>query len=98
MSGSDNWANRRAGRPRFASPTARRDPRAELSQLAGELGPDEVRVLVFVARRLAEGQRCYGRLDVERDARDFERERAEELADALVYGARAELKRQVTRP
>jgi hypothetical protein len=43
------------------------------------------------ARRLLVGQRAYGRLRLEEDSRDWQRERAEEIADALVYGASAEV-------
>jgi hypothetical protein len=63
----------------------------ELAAIATELGDDEVRVLLVLARRLAAGQRTYGRLDVAHDQRDWRRERAEELADVLVYTAIAEV-------
>jgi hypothetical protein len=63
----------------------------ELQSLARELGRDERRVLVTLARRLLEGQRRYGLLDVRADTRDWRRERGEELADALVYGAIGEV-------
>ena len=66
-------------------------PTAELDAIARELGPDEIKVLTVLARRLLAGQRHYGRLDVRTDGRDWRRERAEELADALVYGAIAEV-------
>ena len=65
--------------------------RASIDAIARELGPDEVKVLTALARRLLAGQRHYGRLDVRADGRDWRRERAEELADALVYGAIAEV-------
>jgi hypothetical protein len=55
------------------------------------LGRDERRVLLVLAKRLHAGQEAYGRLDVASDRRDWRRERAEELADALVYGAIAEV-------
>jgi aryl-alcohol dehydrogenase-like predicted oxidoreductase len=64
---------------------------AQLSATIAELGTDERRVLLALARRLLAGQRTYGRLDVARDGRDWRRERADELADALVYGAIAEV-------
>jgi hypothetical protein len=64
---------------------------AELLEALAELGPDERMVLLALARRLLAGQAAYGRLDVARDARDWRKERAEELADALVYGAIAEV-------
>ncbi len=58
----------------------------EIVAVVRELGPDERRVLLVLARRLLAGQCAYGRLDVARDGRDWRRERADELADALVYG------------
>lgn len=68
--------------------------RATLASLGpvGELGEDERRVIALLARRLLDGQRQYGLLDLARDARDFRRERGEEIADLLVYTAFAELK------
>ncbi len=78
-----------AGARACASPS--REPTAELDAIARELGPDEVKVLTALARRLLAGQRHYGRLDIRADGRDWRRERAEELADALVYGAIAEV-------
>lgn len=63
----------------------------ELVVLVDELGDVERRVLVVLARRLLAGQRTYGRLDVAADPRDWRRERGEELADVLVYGAIAEM-------
>ena len=44
-----------------------------------------------LARRLLAGQRTYGCLDLASDRRDWRKERADELADALVYGAIGEL-------
>ncbi|MGO8998274.1 MAG: hypothetical protein ACLQVI_33560 [Polyangiaceae bacterium] len=44
-----------------------------------------------LARRLLAGQRTCGRLQLEEDRRDWRRERGEELADALVCGAFAEV-------
>lgn len=78
-----------AGARACASPS--REPTAELSAIVAELGADEVKVLTVLARRLLAGQRHYGRLDCRADGRDWRRERAEELADALVYGAIAEV-------
>lgn len=63
-----------------------------LAGVVAELGQDERRVLLLLAHRLLEGQRCYGRLDLANDPRDWRRERAQELADVLVYGAFEELK------
>ena len=64
---------------------------AELLAVLAECGREERRVLLVLARRLLAGQHAYGRLDLAHDARDFRRERAEELADALCYGAFAEV-------
>jgi hypothetical protein len=66
-------------------------PSADLAEIAAQLEPDAVRVLAFIARRLLAGQRAYGRLDIATDRRDWRKERAEELADAFVYGAIAEI-------
>ena len=66
-----------------------------LATIVDLLGPDERRVLAWIARRLLAGQASYGRLDLANDRRDFERERAEELADALVYSAMAEVQRAI---
>ena len=60
---------------------------ARLAAIVSELGADEVRVLEALAARLLEGQRAYGRLDLRHDARDWRKERGQELADALIYGA-----------
>jgi hypothetical protein len=58
-----------------------------------ELGTDEIRTLAYLARRLLQGQRAYGKLDLATDPRDWKRERADELADLLVYTAFEALKR-----
>ncbi|HEY5145368.1 MAG TPA: hypothetical protein VII82_01310 [Polyangiaceae bacterium] len=64
---------------------------AALLDVLAELGPDERRVLLALARRLLAGQTAYGRLDLASDGRHWRKERAEELADALVYGAIGEV-------
>lgn len=64
---------------------------ADLLDVVAELGVHERRVLLALARRLLAGQSAYGRLDLARDGRDWRKERAEELADALVYGAISEV-------
>jgi len=69
-----------------------------LLDVVSQLGTDEKRVLLALARRLLAGQREYGKLDVAHDGRDWKRERAEELADALVYGAIAEVASTVAAP
>jgi hypothetical protein len=59
---------------------------SKLNQLIAEAGPDERRVLLFVADRLVNlGQKCYGKLDLSTDPRDGHAELNEELGDALVY-------------
>jgi hypothetical protein len=63
----------------------------ELEAILAELGTDEHRVMLVLARRLLAGQRAYGRLDVATDGRDWRREMADELADALVYLAIGEV-------
>jgi hypothetical protein len=68
----------------------------QLDAVVRELGDDELRTLVHLARRLLEGQRCYGRLDLVHDARDFRKERSEEIADLLVYSAFIELQKATT--
>lgn len=70
-------------------------PADDLSTAIAGLGREEVAVLVYIARRLADGQRTYGALDLARDGRDFVAERAAELADAVVYTAMAELRRAI---
>jgi hypothetical protein len=73
-------------------------PVEELGALCAELGDDEVRVLVLVGRRLLMGQRIYGRLDANRDARDWRAEAAEELLDGCVYLAAEVLRREKGEP
>jgi hypothetical protein len=70
---------------------------AALDVLVADLGDQEIAVLVALSRRLLAGQRAYGCLRLEEDRRDWRRERAEELADALVYGAFAEVAATLTR-
>jgi hypothetical protein len=62
-------------------------PRDELVAIVEVLGDDEVRVLARIAARLLRGAQIYGRLDIERDHRDFAREAREEVEDFLVYAA-----------
>ncbi len=71
--------------------SAANDPQVALA-LDVELGADERRVLAYLRDRLLEGQRRYGALDLARDPRDWKRERAEECADLLIYGAFAAVK------
>ncbi|MFI5301596.1 MAG: hypothetical protein ACHREM_26200 [Polyangiales bacterium] len=68
-------------------------PHEELATVAGDLGEDEVRVLVYLGRRLRAGADVYGALDLATDVRDFDREAAAEYADAAIYGAMRECRR-----
>lgn len=58
---------------------------ADLESTWAQLGDDERRVLLAIARRLAHGARQYGKLDVATDARDWTREAHEEFLDGCVY-------------
>ena len=62
----------------------------DLDVACAELGDDELRVVAYLAARLLAGQRAYGQLDLAHDPRDWRRERADEIADLLVYTAFAE--------
>jgi len=62
-----------------------KNPQMELARLSGDLGPDEIRILVRVARRLWVGKERYGPMKVSGDRRDFQKEASEELLDWLVY-------------
>lgn len=73
---------------------AERDHLAAASAL---LGPDELRVLVEVARRLELGRHAYGALAIDADPRDFAREAFEEAADLAVYSAVGLLKASAAR-
>lgn len=57
------------------------------------LSPDEQAILSYLELRLQEGKETYGSLDLSSDQRDWDKERDEELADAIVYVACAALKR-----
>lgn len=72
-------------------------PMQKLHAVIAELGDDEAKVLAYLADRLTEGQRRYGALDLANDPRDWRKERSEEIADLLVYGAFEELKKAVGR-
>ena len=56
-----------------------------LAEVLASLGPDERKVLLAVARRLAVGRKCYGPLDIHNDPRAWQKEAGEELLDAVVY-------------
>jgi hypothetical protein len=59
----------------------------ELLDVLAELGEQERAVLLVLARRLLAGQRCYGRLDLAKDPRDWRKEATEEAADLAIYMA-----------
>jgi len=65
-----------------------------LALVAGELGPDEVRTLVALARRLLLGQQSYGALDVRTDPRKWQGEARDEALDLAVYLAVDLIKRE----
>ena len=73
---------------------SREDSEAALDEACAKLGDDEIRTLVYIAERLLEGQWTYGRLDLASDGRDWKKERAQELADLLVYTAFEALKQE----
>jgi hypothetical protein len=59
----------------------------DLTDVAGQLWPDELRLFILVATRIHDGQARYGRLDVRRDRRNFARESLEEVIDGFYLGA-----------
>jgi hypothetical protein len=63
-----------------------------------QLEPDAQRTLNYLARRLLDGQKAYGKLDLASDPRDWKKERGEEIADLLVYTAFESLKQTLQRP
>ena len=70
--------------------------RDELGWLIEELADEEREVLLFIARRLRQGQDDYGKLDLAHDKRDLQREQAEEIADFLIYEGMRFVKRAVS--
>lgn len=54
------------------------------SMLVG-IGPDELRVIELIVRRMRHGREHYGPLDVHTDRKDWMREASEELLDAVAY-------------
>lgn len=61
----------------------------DLCETARDLGDDELRVLVLIAKRLQMGAKQYGILNVACDPRDWAKEAGEEFLDATVYLAAA---------
>jgi hypothetical protein len=80
--------------------TARSDLELEFVSFAPQLSDDELRVLLVQARRMTRiGRGKYGPLDLTREKRDWNAEKAAEQADRLFYDscsevARAERKRE----
>jgi hypothetical protein len=64
---------------------SRAAPLQHLTEVAGQLGHDELRVFILLATRMRDGQARYGHLDVRRDRRNFTRETLEEVVDGLFY-------------
>ena len=67
--------------------TARDEILAVVVDHLGECSIDELRVMCAVAKRLETGRARYGLLDLAADPRDWQRELAEELLDAVIYAA-----------
>jgi hypothetical protein len=63
----------------------------DLFDVVCSLGRTEQRVLLYIARRMSKGQAVYGELNLISDRRDWNKERAEELADAVIYQAIADV-------
>jgi len=85
---------------RLLSPTeqVRWDAEARLQEVVAELGSEEIEVLCRLAGRLLLGQKTYGRLTLGAgDPRDFEEERADEIADVILYSGFLELQRVLRR-
>jgi hypothetical protein len=56
-----------------------------LTDVAAQLGHEELKVVLLLATRMRDGQARYGHLDVRRDRRNFTRETLEEVVDGLFY-------------
>lgn len=57
----------------------------DLTDVATQLGHDELRVFLLLATRIRDGQARYGHLNLSRDRRNFKREILEEMVDGLFY-------------
>ncbi len=75
-----------------------REPYCALLRAVRELGEDELRILVVLAERLRLGRERYGEWIATTDSRDYYRERSEELLDAAIYGAMAQVSRTIPAP
>lgn len=69
------------------------ETRRLLAHLIDSLEPDAREALLCIAVRLKKGQDYYGNIDLSKDTRNFDKEREEELQDALVYSAFASIRR-----
>lgn len=72
--------------------TQRRGLIADLTRRLALAGHDELRVIDALLVRLELGRERYGLLDLERDRRDWFKERREELLDAMVYDVAEQLR------
>lgn len=70
------------------------EPTRQIPIAFPDLGADELRVVQAIAARLTMGARQYGALAIASDARDWRKEAAEELLDAVVYLAAEVLRRR----
>jgi len=59
----------------------------DTANMATALAGDEIDVVNYIKKRLVDGKRTYGQLDIGTDRRDWDGELFAELADALVYMA-----------
>lgn len=59
----------------------------KLNEIFEQLGDDEKEIIEVLAERLLEGQKRYGKFDLDSDDRDFQQEAFEEDCDWLVYRA-----------
>ena len=71
---------RRKGAPGDLHVVEPMTPRQRLDAMLDELEPDAIRTLAYLADRLLVGQRCYGKLDLATDRRDWRKERTAEIA------------------
>ena len=66
----------------------------QLKTLIANLEPDAVEVMHEMAIRLTHGQQRYGKIDIDTDQRDFQREKYEEDIDAAAYACISYIKRK----
>lgn len=67
------------------------DHRGKLDALLDEMNDDELKVILYVAKRIDHGRAEYGGLNISRG--DWRKELAEEQADSIVYVACDAIKR-----